>query len=199
MSAPPRSEIPTLSTLPLVIDTPRLRLRPPQESDAEGLFPHVSDPQVAQYVTWAAHTSIEQTRQWLRDIKGFITDGSSMVWLIEHAGIPIGCIGVHGITWALRAVRYDRAELGYWLGRSMWGQGLMSEAAAAVVRWAFDTLGLHKLNVMCFEENTGSRRVIDRCGFRFVGRLEEDIWRDGRWHAHLRYELTAGSARSPLS
>jgi [ribosomal protein S5]-alanine N-acetyltransferase len=190
-SAPPRSTIPTLSALPLVIESPRVRLRPPRDSDADEFFPLVSDPELTTYITWAAHTDIEQTREWLRGRSDPRASGTEMVWTIEHAGAPVGCIGLHRITWTVHAVRYDRAELGYWIGRPFWGKGLMTEAATLATRWAFETLGLHKIRVMCFEKNLASRRVIEKVGYRFLCRSEEDVWRDGAWHAHLEYELLA--------
>jgi [ribosomal protein S5]-alanine N-acetyltransferase len=190
MSAPPRPSIPKLSELPLVVETPRVKLRPQVESDADAFFAFVTDPELSRYVTWGAHREIDETRAWVRHGIAAVAAGGDMVWTIEHEGAPVGCIGLHRITWAVRAVRYDLAELGYWIAKPYWGKGLMTEAATLAVRWAFDTLGLHKVNVMCFEENVASRRVIEKLGFRFLCRAEEDIWRDGRWHAHLKYELT---------
>jgi [ribosomal protein S5]-alanine N-acetyltransferase len=67
----------------------------------------------------------------------------------------------------------------------------MTEAATAVVRVAFETIGLHKVTTTCFVDNHASRRVIEKVGFRFVGRAEDDLWRDGRWITHLCYELTS--------
>ncbi len=189
LSAPPRPVIPTLAELPLVIETPRVKLRPQVESDAEAFFPYVSDPELTRMVTWAPHTEIEQTREWLRKGAEMVAAGTDMIWTIEHEGAPVGCLGLHGITWSVRAVRYDRAEMGYWIARPCWGKGLMTEAATAATRWAFETLGLHKVNIMCFDGNVGSQRVIEKVGFRFLCRSEEDIWRDGQWYAHLRYEL----------
>jgi RimJ/RimL family protein N-acetyltransferase len=190
-SAPPRSVIPTLTELPLVIETPRVRLRPQVASDADAFFPYVSDPEVAAFVTWAAHENIDETREWLRKASEMVAAGTDMVWTIEHQGAPIGCIGLHGITWAVRAVRFDKAEIGYWIAKPFWGKGLMTEAVTAAMGWGFETLGLHKITIGCFEPNAGSRRVIEKAGFRFLCRYEDDVWRDGRWFAHLRYELTA--------
>jgi RimJ/RimL family protein N-acetyltransferase len=190
-SAPPRSPIPKLDELPLEIDTPRVRLRPPRESDADAFFPYVSEPELSRYVTWAAHAHVDDTREWLRKGQEMVAKGGDMIWTLEHEGSPCGCIGLHGITWAVRAVRFDKAEMGYWLARPLWGEGLMTEAATAALRWAFETLGLHKITIGCFEENVGSRRVIEKLGFRYLCRYEDDVWRDGRWFAHLRYELTA--------
>jgi RimJ/RimL family protein N-acetyltransferase len=190
-SPPPRSPIPQLADLPLVIESPRVRLRPAQESDADAVYPFVSDPELSAQLTWAAHTNIEETRTWYR---GLVEQGceSDIVWMVEHEGAPVGCVGLHRITWSVAAVRYDRAELGYWLARPLWGKGLMTEAAHLATRFAFETLGLHKINVMCFESNIASRRVIEKVGYRFLCRAEEDAWRDGKWHAHLKFELTAG-------
>ena len=61
----------------------------------------------------------------------------------------------------------------------------------AVTQWAFETLGLHKVTIGCIEDNVASKRVIEKIGFRYLCRQEDDVWRDGRWWAHLRYELTA--------
>jgi ribosomal-protein-alanine N-acetyltransferase len=190
-SAPPRSEIPKLSDLPLVIETPRVKLRPQLESDADAIFPYVSDPELTRMVTWPSHTEIGETRAWLKQGIELVAAGTDMIWTIEHEGAPVGCIGLHRITWGYRALRKDNAEMGYWIARPFSGKGLMTEAATAATRWAFETLGLHKVNVVCFEENVGSRRVIEKVGFRFLCRAEEDVWRDGRWHAQLRYELVS--------
>jgi len=190
-SPPPRAQIPELGELPLVIETPRIKLRPQLDSDADALFPYVADPAVTTYVSWAPHQQIEETRAWIAKVRDLVAQGTDIVWTVEHEGAPVGCIGIHGITWAVRAVRYDRGELGYWLARPFWGKGLMTEAATAATRWAFETLGLHKVVVSCFEPNVGSRRVIEKVGFRFLCKMEDDVWRDGRWYAHFKYELTA--------
>src|SRR5687767_13936848 len=171
MSAPPRAQIPNLAELPHVMETPRIKLRPQVDSHAEAFFPYVRDPDLSKHVTWAAHKDINETREWIAKARGMVAAGTDMVWTIEHEGAPVGCVGLHGITWGVRAVRYDRAELGYWIALPFWRKGLMTEAATSATRWGFETLGLHKINVSCFEANVGSRRVIEKIGYRFVGRL----------------------------
>jgi len=190
MSAPPRPTIPTLADLPLVIETGRLRMRPIAESDVDALWPVVSDPQFPVHMSWEAHTDKSQTREFIAQVSEELRKGTGITWAIEHGGMAQGCIGLHGIKWQLRAWRVDRAELGYWLAPALWGKGLMTEAAHAVVRWGFESLGLHKVTVGCFAENAASRRVIEKVGFRYIGRLDDDVWRAGRWWSHLRFELT---------
>jgi [ribosomal protein S5]-alanine N-acetyltransferase len=191
-SAPPRSKIPRLAELDLVLVTSRLRLRPIEEADAGDLWPYVADPQLPRMMSWAAHTDRSETLAFIRHVQAEHAAGTGITWAIEHDGRAVGCIGLDGIQYAMRAWRVDRAELGYWIAPPLWNKGLVTEAAHAVVRCGFDTIGLHKVTVSSFVENLGSRRVIEKLGFRAIGRSEDDVWRDGRWWSLLRYELTAG-------
>lgn len=190
-SAPPRTP-PKLGDLPLVIDTPRLQLRPLVVGDADGLFPLAADPEVAKMMSWDAHRDRGDTVAFLERMVATRDEGSSVGWAIVFEGKPVGVISLDGIRWEFRAWRTDRAELGYWLGKPYWGQGLMSEAATAALRFAFETLGLHKVTIGCVEGNAGSRAIIEKLGFRFLALFQEDFWRFGRWWDHRRYELTAG-------
>ncbi|MDX2092247.1 MAG: GNAT family protein [Kofleriaceae bacterium] len=185
-----------LRELPLELVTSRMRLRIADVADAEVYFPHVSDPELPRHMTWMAHASIDETRAWLRHTDDALTAGTDVVWAIELDGAVVGTIGLHGICWSVLALRVDRAELGYWIAPHARNRGLMSEAARAVTGWAFATLGLHKVWVQCTEANAGSRRVIEKLGFRFVGAAVDDVWRDGLWHTRLRYELLATEWRA---
>ena len=190
-SPPPRPTIPNIASLPLVMETTRLKLRPFSVEDVEDIWPTVSDPQFPQFMSWEAHKTKDETREWLEGAARVVSSNEELKWAIEHEGKVIGQIGLHDIVWQARAFRMDRGVLGYWLATAHQRKGIMTEAVQAVVRFAFDTMGLHKVVVTCFAENVGSRRVIEKVAFRWVGRAEDDVWRDGKWHAHLLYELTA--------
>jgi len=191
-SPAPLADIPKLSSLPLVIETPRLKLRPTSPADVDDIWPYVSDPTFPRYMTWAAHKDREETLARIDAHAADLAAGTDVVWAIEHEGRASGLIGLHDIQWHHLAWRVDRGELGYWLAPRLAGQGLMSEAAAAVTAWAFETLGLHKVTVGCIEDNVASKRVIEKLGFRFIGRREDHAYRDGRWLHHLDYEITVG-------
>lgn len=193
MSAPPRTTIPVLSELRLEIETPRLLLRPWTSSDADvnAMWPYASDPEFPRQMSWEAHTSKDSLRAFLAGCEKHLAENTGVNFAVIYGGVPVGSIALDGIKRQLGAWRVDRAELGYWLAPELWGKGLMTEAAHHVVLFAFDALGLHKITVGCFEKNIGSRRVIEKIGFRHIGRHEDDVWRDGAWHTGLRYELTA--------
>lgn len=87
-----------------------------------------------------------------------------------------------------------RAEIGYWLARAWWGQGVMTDAVRAYVRYAFDELQLLRLTAHVFEFNVGSARVLEKNGFKLEGRLRKHICKDGelldgRFYGLLKEEL----------
>jgi ribosomal-protein-alanine N-acetyltransferase len=190
-SAPPRAVIPVLSELKLEFETARLKLRPYIEADVDDIFPIVSQPEFPKQMSWAAHEDREETLEFVQSQIRGVAGGAGVNWAIVHEGKAIGSVGLIGIVWQRGALRMDRAELGYWLAPALWGKGMMTEAANAVVRFGFEQIGLHKITTRCFVDNTASRRVIEKVGFRFVGRAEDDVWREGRWITQLVYELTS--------
>lgn len=91
------------------------------------------------------------------------------------------------------------ATLGYWLGADHTGRGYMSATLAAVVPFAFDVLGLHRLEAAIMPTNQPSLRVIERAGFRREGLARGYLKIDGRWQDHLLYALLAGDGFAPTA
>ncbi len=188
-SGPPRA-IKNLADLDLNLETARLKLVPLAERHVDAMWPIVSDSEFPTLMSWAAHANREETVAYVRHIADGIARGVHVAWAIELGGTFAGCVGIHEIEWQSRAWRRDRAEVGYWIAPAMQKQGIATEATLGAMKFAFETLGLHKLTIGCLVENLASKRVIEKCGFRFLARHEDDVWRDGRWWSHLRYELT---------
>ncbi len=82
------------------------------------------------------------------------------------------------------------ANLGYWMGREHAGQGLMTEAVGAIVPYAFHTLGLHRIHAAFLPQNTASRRVLEKNGFKEEGYAENYLQIDGKWADHVLFGLT---------
>jgi RimJ/RimL family protein N-acetyltransferase len=72
------------------------------------------------------------------------------------------------------------AELGYWLGAAYWGRGIVTEAVAAVTRYAIDRHGLTRVFAMPFAYNTASARVLEKAGYLLEARLRRSAIKDGR-------------------
>lgn len=105
----------------------------------------------------------------------------------DEPGAPL----VGGIT--LSNIRRRAAQfvnLGYWMGQSFAGQGLMSEAVGVVVPFCFDTLGLHRIHATFLPGNMPSRRVLEKNGFVEEGFAEGYLQIDGQWADHVLFGLT---------
>lgn len=150
-----------------MLETPRLILRPWRESDLKDFFAYASVEGVGERAGWRHHESIEVSRAILEDFMSH-----KNVFALEHreSGKAIGSLGLH-TSWANGEEAYRHLkvkEIGYVLSRDYWGHGLMPEAVKAVIGFCFDVCGLDALTVGHFLENGQSRRVIEKCGFRFV-------------------------------
>ena len=120
--------------------------------------------------------------------------GTSMPFVLEHAGRLAGQVTVGGITWgAMRS-----AHIGYWLDGRLAGRGLMPTAVALVVDHCLLGVGLHRVEVNIRPENAASRRVVDKLGFREEGLRREFLHIDGGWRDHLSYALTASDVPQGL-
>ena len=96
-------------------------------------------------------------------------------WAIRQEENLIGGIGLE-----LASGQPYRAEVGYWLAKPFWKQGIMTSVVTAVCRHAFETLGLIKLTANVFSFNAASARVLQKCGFEQEGYLRKHIVKDGK-------------------
>jgi len=167
--------------IPEVVETARLRLRPPRLEDAEAMFTTwARDPEVARYLTWRPHASIEDTRAFLRSAQWAEQEGHRP-WIIERRddGRVLGMIGLtleakNAIGGALAP---HRASVGYGLGRAYWGQGIMTEALREVIAVTLAVPSMYRVYAYCDVENLASARVMEKAGMSFEGVLR-------RWGVH---------------
>jgi len=144
-----------------VLYTPRLILRPWQESDAADLYRYASDPAVGPAAGWPPHTDEDDSRAVIRDV--LMIPGTFAVCRRED-GAAIGSVGLKTGDNTDMTDREDECELGYWIGRPYWGQGLIPEAVGEILRHAFEDLGI-KTRVPFDMPNTMSTRE-----FQFLGK-----------------------------
>ena len=151
-----------------MIETERLILRPWQESDAEELYTYASDPAVGPPAGWPPHTSVENSREI---IKGVLSKQETYAVCLKN-GKPVGSIGLHLNGSTDMTDRDDECELGYWIGKPFWGQGLIPEAARELLRYAFETLGMRAVWCGYYDGNDKSRRVQEKLGFVYQHKTE---------------------------
>ncbi len=143
----------------MTFETQRLILRPWCEDDAEDLYIYASDPAVGPPAGWPPHTSVENSREIIRTV---LSAPETYAVCLKEDGKPIGSIGFHRND---LAEQNDEYELGYWLGKPFWGQGLIPEASREMLRHAFEDLGMNRIWCGYYDGNIKSRRVMDKLGF----------------------------------
>jgi ribosomal-protein-alanine N-acetyltransferase len=87
------------------------------------------------------------------------------------------------------------ATLGYWMGAPHAGQGRMTRAVAAVVRFGFDTLRLHRIEAACIPDNAPSIALLERNGFQREGFARAYLKIDDAWRDHILLALLEGEAK----
>lgn len=154
-----------------VLHTARLRLRPFTDVDADHLFALHSNTRVLRY--WDSPPWKERARaeRFIARCRQVEDEGTGARMVIDRArdGAFVGWCGL--TEWN---PDYRSASLGYVLDEAMWGQGFATEAAHAVLRWAFDTLDLNRVQAETDTRNVASARVLEKMGFVREGTLRED-------------------------
>jgi len=150
--------------------TERLRLRALTPRDASAVLAVVGDPEVTRYHSVPTLTTLAEAQAALERLEQRYAARDAIRWaieLVEH-GEMIGTVGL---------LRFDfehrHAEIGYEIARRWWGLGLTPEAAAAVIRYGFSVLGLHRIDAGVLPGNDASVRVLQKLGF-----IEEGTRRD---------------------
>ena len=152
-----------------MIETKRLILRRWETSDAEDLFKYASNPEVGPIAGWPPHQSIDESRDVIRNV---LHGREAYAICLKTDERAVGAIELKLNGHTDMTDRDDECELGYWLGKSFWGQGIMTEAVNETLRHAFEDIGMKKVWVGYYEGNTKSKRVQEKAGFRYQWRSE---------------------------
>ncbi|WP_426245123.1 GNAT family N-acetyltransferase [Nocardioides sp. LHG3406-4] len=153
------------------LHTSRLRLRPFDDDDANALFALHSNDHVLRY--WDAPPWSERGRagRFITACREMAEAGTGARLAVDRVsdGVFIGWCSL--TRWN---PDYRSAAMGYCLEEAAWGQGYATEAARAVLQWAFDTLDLNRVQAETDTRNAASARVLEKLGFVREGTLRED-------------------------
>lgn len=149
--------------VPAQLITDRLILRHPSLADAAAIYEFGRDPEVARYMDWPRHTSIQDAIEVLESFAAQWESGSEFCWAIttKTENTAIGLIACR--------IESPKADFGYVLNRRYWGQGLATEAVRAVVAWVMSLPEIDRIWATCDTENLASARVLEKVG----------LWREG--------------------
>jgi RimJ/RimL family protein N-acetyltransferase len=171
------------------VETARLRLRRLTAADLPALIAYRNDPEVARYQGWETF-SAEEADTFLakQDATEPGTPGSWFEIAMEEkaSGTMVGDCALH-----VRADDPRQGEVGFTVSPAHQRRGLASEAVAAVLDYAFGTLGLHRIIAVTDARNAASAALLERIGMRREGHFIQNIWFKGAWCDEFQYAVLA--------
>lgn len=191
-----RPHVPEFETV--LLETPRLILRPPQESDQKAwisarresrafLEPWEPAWPAREVLAKDFHSFLRaREKKWRSD------QGYSFLLFLKDRKHLAGCVNINNVVRG--AGQY--ATLGYWIAQDYASEGYMTEAVGAVCDYGFKGLMLHKITAACLPENAASRRVLQKCGFTREGLARKHLKIAGDWRDHILYGLLENDPRS---
>jgi RimJ/RimL family protein N-acetyltransferase/GNAT superfamily N-acetyltransferase len=157
----------------MILETERLLLRPWRESDAESLYLYAKDDRIGPIAGWPPHTSVENSREIINTVLLALENYAVCLKGDDRA---IGSIGLMIGKQSNIDLSDTEAEIGYWIGAPFWGYGLIPEATRELIRHAFVDLHLKTLWCGYFEGNEKSKRVQEKCGFKYHHTRKNIYW-----------------------
>ncbi len=154
-------------------------LSPFEEADVDGLVRCLSEPDIHRTTALLPYPYTEKdARQWIDLTKEKTAKlGYPLEFVIRHREDNV--IGAIGFKELIRGQSF-RSEIGYWLSKPLWGQGIATDAVAAICRHGFDDFNLVKITAHTFRHNPASGRVLEKNGFVVEGNLRKHHKKDDR-------------------
>jgi len=167
--------------------SPRLRLRRLRQGDAQALCAYRALPEVARFQSWESY-GLADAAELIAGQERTPSDATGS-WLqlgltLAESGELVGDCGIHFPPGDDRQV-----ELGITLSPGHQGRGLAAEAVECVLRYAFDSLGKHRVWAVVDSENDAAACLFRRLGFRQEAHFVEHVWFKGRWGSELMFAL----------
>lgn len=165
----------------------RVALRPWLETDAEVLFALAGDPVVGRLAGFPPHGDVEDSRRVIRDI---LAKQGALAIVSREENAVVGCVSALPVRRESSGLAAGEWEIGYWIGRRHWNRGFATAAVSAFCRRCFAEpgFGCRRLFGRVREENAASRRVLEKCGFKFQVKVKDcDVF---------TFEATSASVKS---
>jgi RimJ/RimL family protein N-acetyltransferase len=172
----PGIENPILLDFPDSFETERLFIRAPRAGDGQAINDAVreSHEHLKPWMPWAQTISeVEETEELVRRgaVRWILREDLWMLLFRKSDGLYVGGSGLHRIDWSVPAF-----ETGYWVRKSLEGQGYIGEAVVAITNFAFRIIGAERMEIRCDTRNRRSANVAQRAGYTLEATLRHDTW-----------------------
>jgi len=169
------------------IETDRLLLRKPTDADEEQIVTLIGDRDVADTLLVVPHPyNANHAREWFQVVDRRFNDKSGLNFLILLRSTA-ELIGGTGLS---IQHDYDRAAIGYWIGRPYWNSGYATEAVTAVLKYCFERLQVNRIYASHFARNPASGRVMQKSGMRYEGTFQQHYRKGDKFEDAIFFGIT---------
>lgn len=160
-----------------ILKTQRILLRQFIESDLSIVFEGLSHPDVIRYYG-VSYKTIDDTKAQMKFFADLEKEGTGIWWAICSLDNKMfyGAGGLNSLS-----KKHRKAEIGFWLLKNFWGQGIITEAMPLICQYGFDKLKLHRIEGFVETENVNSKKVMNRLGFTHEGTMRDCEIKNGRF------------------
>lgn len=168
------------------IKTKNLILRKMNHDDINDLFRMRKDPRMHEHTDTKVDESIDDTKKYIDKMNKGIEDNRWIIWAIEHRelNMVIGTISIWNIDNEKKS-----GELGYGITPDYQGQGLMKEALLSVIEYGFKNMKLSKLDAYTEVNNFNSIKLLEKCNFIEIDRIEDKGYLNNRVYQMVVYSM----------
>lgn len=172
------------------IETERLILRPMKQSDAADLFEYQSNAEIVRYIPWPEGTEETVQKHIDRTLAESVTAPKEegeylvLVWQLKSTGKVIGQSNLN-----IESIEHSCAEIGWVTHQDFHRQGYAREASVAVLTYAFETLGIHRVKAVMDTRAPGSAAVAASLGMRREAEFKEVEFFKGEWCDMWNYAI----------
>lgn len=176
------------------INTKRLLIRELKDDDLQSHHQLMSNDIVMTYIEDIKTHSLEESSDNLNFCiaESYKKDRQCYFLAIEELSSKKH-VGSIGFTIVERNESGGNCELGYFIHECFWGLGYTTEAAKAVISYAFEELNLHKITTGCMAENVSSEKIMIKLGMKKEGHLVQHVLHNGIWKDRVEYALIKNS------
>lgn len=169
-----------------VLETERLILRQVTKDDAESMFVYMSDEEVMKHYGMEPFRIADDALDEISWYQSIFEKKTGIRWgiTLKGQGKVIGSCGFLNIV-----QQHYRTEIGYELSRAYWGEGIASEALAAIIQYGFEQMNLQRIQALIDPPNASSIKLVERNGFMKEGLLRNYEFACGKFDDLLLYAL----------
>ncbi|MHC4159148.1 MAG: GNAT family N-acetyltransferase [Planctomycetota bacterium] len=183
------------------LEGPRIRLRELRLTDLIDVYVNIRDKEIGRWSLPPASRFAQNTAgQFVWRFVGHVGKTLRVVWqmlfppkvksefklgiVLRETGRVVGIVTLSQIDQQKKS-----AQIGFWIGKRYWGRGLTTESINLALKFVFGDLKLDRIDAWTFENNIGSKKVMEKCGLKLEGVIKKAYFKFNEYHDKLNYSI----------